>query len=558
MKASAGLLTVFLLFGLLACRRADFADLLLKNGFVLTMDPENPRAQAVAIKGNIIISVGSDRELEQYVKPGTTKIIDLRGRMVVPGFIDAHVHFVGLGEALEKIDLGGITSYDQMKEKVAARVKMAEAGEWIVGRGWDQTLVPDNEWPTRHILDEVAPENPVLLTRIDGHSILVNSYVLKLFGITSRTPDPPGGTIVRDPSTGEPTGILKENATALVKLPTPSREEKTRQTMRQLRLALEQAKKYGVTSIHHLSGDEEYFELLQEKGELTVRVYLCQRLTDDEKILNKYKELRQRYRGNPLIKFGALKGFMDGTLGSQTAALYEPYNDNPNTSGLLSMPAERLEKLVLTADKLGFQVAIHAIGTRANTLVLDAFEKAIQVNGPRDSRHRIEHAQILLEKDLPRFAQLGVIASMQPVHCITDKRFAEERLGHLRCRYAYAWRSILKAGGRIAFGTDSPVEPLNPMEGLYAAVTRKDRGGEPGEGWFPQERLTMEQAIKLYTLGSAYASFEEDIKGSIGPGKLADLVVLSKNLLEIPEDEIMDTRVVYTIFDGRVIYENVD
>ena len=553
----AGLLLLFpIILTATSCAQQQFADLVLKNGKVITIDRLNPRVQAIAITGNFIIAVGSDAEIDKYIKPGATGVIDLKGKMVVPGFNDAHIHFIQAGEALESLNLTGITNYRQMREKVAARVQESKPGEWIIGRGWDHTLIPGQAWPTREILDEVAPDNPVLLTRIDGHSALVNTYILKEFDITRDTPDPDGGTIVRDPVTGEPTGILKENAKGLVKKPSLTPEETGKRKKRHLKLALDQAKKCGLTSIQQLIGDEEYLEELQKNGELKLRVYLSQPLTDDTEKLARYKELKQRYKDNPLIRFGALKGFMDGTLGSQTAALFEPFSDNPSTCGLLTMPVERMEELILKADRDSFQLAIHAIGTRANHIVLNAFEKAIEANGKRDSRHRIEHSQILIKDDVPRFAELGVIASMQPTHCSTDLNYAEDRLGRQRCRYAYAWKSILSASGRIAFGTDCPVEPMNPMEGLYAAVSRKDRAGGEGEGWIPEEKLTMEQAIELYTLGSAYATFEEDIKGSIEVGKLADMVVLSRDLMQIPEDEIMDTEVVYTIFDGKVIYEN--
>jgi len=556
MKIFSLILLIPLLLTAASCGKRQIADLVLKNGKVITIDSLNPRARSVAVAGNLIIAVGSDADIEKYVKPGVTKVIDLQGKTVVPGFNDAHIHFFSAGEALETLNLTGINSYDQMREKVAARARESEPGEWIIGRGWDHTLISGQAWPTREILDEAAPDNPVLLSRVDGHSVLVNTYLLKEFNITRDTPDPDGGTIVRDPATGEPTGILKENAAGLVKKPAWTQQQERERKSRQLKLALEQAKKCGVTSIHHLSGGEEYFEEFLQNGQLSVRVYLCQSLTDDPSTLEKYKKLKEKYRNNPLIKFGALKGFMDGTLGSQTAALFEPFSDNPSTSGLLTMPLERMEKLILNADREGFQLAIHAIGTRANHVVLDAFEKALEANGKRDSRHRIEHTQILIGDDLPRFAELGVIASMQPTHCSTDLTYAEDRLGRERCRYAYAWRSILDAGGRIAFGTDCPVEPLDPMEGLYAAVSRKDRKGRPDGGWIPQEKLTMEEAIELYTLGSAYATFEEEIKGSIEVGKLADMVVLSRDLMQIPEDLIMKTRVVYTIFDGKLIYEN--
>jgi predicted amidohydrolase YtcJ len=547
-------LALVILMSVFSCRKPVPADLVLQNGQIFTVDRNNPLAEAVAVTGNRIAAVGSDREIEKFITPGATRVIDLGGKFVVPGFNDAHVHFFSVGSALEKVDLVGITSYDQMRDRVAARAKELKPGAWIIGRGWDQTLVPGAVWPTKEVIDRVTPDNPVSLSRVDGHSVLVNSYVLKASGITRDTPDPDGGEIVRDPDTGEPTGVLKENAMGLVKRPSQD-EDEGEGSERHLKLALELAKRLGVTSIHHIGSGLESFEQAAGNGELTVRVYYCPKLTADLQTLKEYSELKQKYSNNPLIRFGFLKSFIDGTLGSATAALFEPYNDNPSTSGVLVIELKELEKMVLEADRLGFQIGIHAIGTRGNHLVLDIYEKAIQVNGTREARHRIEHTQILIKEDLPRLAQLGVIASMQPSHCITDKRYAEQRLGKKRCRYAYAWRSVLNAGAHVAFGTDAPVEILNPMDGLYAAVTRKDRGGESGDGWIPEEKLTMEEAIELYTLGSAYASFEEELKGSIQQGKLADMAVLSQNLLEISEDKIQDTEVVYTIFDGKIIYE---
>lgn len=556
MEKQVILLPVLLLVCLVACKRVEVADLVLKNGVIVTIDKENPRAQAVAVARNIIVAVGSDVEIEKHIKPGVTKVIDLQGKMVVPGFNDAHIHFLLSGSRFFELRLHGVTSFQQMSEMVAEQVAASEPGEWIIGRGWDHNLMPGKVWPTKEILDEVAPENPVMLGRICGHSSLVNSAVLEKSGITRDTPDPEGGTIVRDRLTGEPTGILKELALALIKRPVSSPEEKARLAKKYLELSLEEARRFGVTSITHLQGGEKTYEEFQKEGRLTLRVNLCQALTDNPDKIQYYHELKEKYRANSLIRFGSLKAFMDGSMGSQTAALFEPFTDNPSTSGILTEPVEKMEKLILNADREKFQVCIHAIGTRANHIILNAYEKAIKVNGKRDSRHRIEHAQILIENDVPRFAELGVIASMQPAHCITDLTYAESRLGRERCRYAYAWRSILEAGGRIAFGTDCSMKPMDPIEGLYAAVSRKSRDGLPAGGWFPEEKLTMEEAIELYTLGPAYASFEENLKGSIEPGKLADMAVLSQNLLEIPEQMILDTRVVYTVFDGKIIYEN--
>ena len=532
------------------------AGLVLTNGKILTLDKAHPRAEAVAIEGNRIVAVGSSGDIAKYIEKGVTRVIDLQGKLVLPGFNDAHAHLFSVGSALGKVDLVGITSYDQMRERVAERVKKSGSGEWIIGRGWDQSLVPGKVWPTKEIIDPVSQDNPVQLNRSDSHSILVNSYVLKESGITRDTPDPEGGEIVRDSKTGEPTGVLKENAMGLVKRSgSYDRKKGAEDSRKDLELALDLARRVGVTSVTHIGSGAETLQEFAREGKLTARIYYCPPLPDKPETLATYKELAKSFESTPLIRFGFLKAFIDGTLGSATAALFEPYNDNPSSTGTLVQPYAQLEKNVIRADKEGFQVGVHAIGTRGNHLVLEAYEAAIRANGRRDSRHRIEHAQILVKEDLPRFRELGVIASMQPSHCITDKRFAEDRLGHERCRYAYAWRSVLDAGGKIAFGTDAPIETINPLDGLYAAATRKDRAGELGEGWIPEEKLSMEEAIELYTLGSAYASFEEDIKGSLEPGKLADMVVLSNDLLEAPESEIQTTQVIFTIFDGKEVYE---
>ena len=419
----------------------------------------------------------------------------------------------------------------------------------------------NKEWPTKELLDEVSPDNPVALSRADGHSVLVNSYVIEKSGITKDAPDPFGGEIQRDPVTGEPTGIFKESAKRLLKygavpVERTEQEEAEREWTGYL-MALEMARELGVTSIQ-IPGraDWSMYEELQKEGELTSRIDIGGSLTDDEEQLMLYQEQREKYPPeNTWLRFGYLKGFMDGTLGSGTALMFEPFSDEPDKSGLPQMTYDELETQVLAADAAGFQIGIHAIGTKANNWILNAYEKAQEMNGVRDSRHRSEHAQLLIQEDIPRFASLGVIASMQPTHCITDKRFCEKRIGIERSKGAYTWHSLLDAGARIAFGTDYSVEPLNPMEGLYAAVTRKDRLGEEGEGWFPQEKLTMEEAIKLYTLGSSYSQFMEDRKGMIKPGYLADIVITDKDLMTIPESEIMKTTVDYTIVGGKIVFQ---
>ena len=553
------LLSVIIMLTNYSCKEKETADLIIINGKVFTVDPEKPFAEAVAVKGEKIIAVGKTREILRMAEKGRTNIIDARGRLVIPGFNDAHIHFGPLDP--NYIELRYTTDPSVITQKVAAQVAKSKPGVVIRGGHWDHEMFTDKKWPTRELIDKVSPENPVILSRADGHSVLVNSYVLKKSGITKNTPDPPGGEIQRDPRTGEPTGILKDQAEDLIKLGdvpvslTP--EEQRAKTWEGYLLALKEAREYGVTSIQIPgSADFSIYERLKNEGLLTCRIDIGEPLTGDTLRLKQYLELSSKYpRDSNWIRFGYLKVFVDGSMGSGTALMFEPFNDRPETSGLAMMPYEELEKMVITADRMGFQIGAHAIGDKANFWALNAFEKAQQLNGRRDSRHRIEHAQTLQQYDIKRFAQLGVIASMQPTHCISDKKFYEKRVGPERCKGAYVWRSLLDAGAMLAFGTDYQVEPINPMEGLYAAVTRKDRQGKEGAGWFPEQKLTMEEAIKYYTWGSAYAQFMEDRKGMIKEGYLADIVITDKDLLTIPETEIMKTRVIYTIVGGKVVYE---
>ncbi|OHB80728.1 MAG: hypothetical protein A2Z25_02890, partial [Planctomycetes bacterium RBG_16_55_9] len=527
------------------------ADLAITNAKIVTIDKDNPRAEAVAFKGELIVAVGSNEAVKRYVKKGVTKVVDGRGRLVVPGFNDAHIHFSDVDP--DYIDLRYVTDPSVITEKVKEAVANAKPGELIRGGRWEHEMFHNRQWPTKELIDAAAPNNPVVLSRADGHSVLVNSYVIRNSGITKETPDPFGGEIQRDPATGEPTGIFKERAKGLLKYgDKPVRrtaEEQRERKMRGWRAAFEMARKNGVTSMQlPPGGDFDVYQTFEDMGELTSRVYIGGALTADEQKLRRYAELQEKYpRDGNWIRFGYLKGFIDGTLGSGTALFFGPYVDVPNTTGLPQMPYEQLEKLVVNADKAGFQIGVHAIGDRANHWVLNAYEKARQINGSRDARHRIEHAQVLHVNDIPRFAALGVIASMQPTHCITDKRFAEKRIGAERCKGAYAWRRLLDAGAAIAFGTDYPVEPIDPLEGLYAAVARKDRAGESGDGWFPDQRLSMEEAIELYTLGAAYAEFMEDRKGMIKEGYLGDVVMFNEDLMTIPTDRIMSAQVDYTI-----------
>jgi predicted amidohydrolase YtcJ len=541
-----------------SCKPKEKADLIIINGKVLTINNESPHAEAIAVKGEKIIAVGSTTSILGFVEKGKTKVIDAHGRMVLPGFNDAHVHFGPLDP--DFIELRYTTDPNVLTEKVKEQVAKSKPGVLIEGGHWEHEMFIGKKWPTKELIDKVSPDNPVILERADGHSVLVNSYVLKKSGITRNSRDPFGGEVQKDPATGEPTGILKEKAVDLIVTGNVKTESTTEEqeaiTWKGYLLALKEAREYGVTSIQ-IPGKADFgaYEKLRKEGQLTCRVDMGEFLSGDNTELLKFLQEKLKF---PLdsnwIRFGYLKVFIDGTIGSGTALMFKPFADNPKSSGLEMMPYDEYEKMVIKADKMGFQIGTHAIGDKGNFWVLNAYEKAQQLNGKRDSRHRTEHAQTLQSSDIPRFAQLGVIPSMQPTHCITDKRFYEKRVGFERCKEAYAWRSLLNSGATLAFGTDYPVEPLNPMEGLYAAVTRKDRLGEKGEGWFPEQKLTMEEAIKFYTLGSAYAQFMENRKGMIKPGYLADIVITDKDLLTIPETEIMKTKIDYTIIGGKVVY----
>lgn len=552
-------LIVMTMTSLISCTQSEKADMVILNGKVLTIDDENPYAEAIAIKGELIIAVGTTKSVKKMIEEGKTEVIDAGGKLVIPGFNDAHAHFGPVNP--DYIELRYITDPNIITEKVREQVSKSQPGEMIRGGHWEHEMFTNKEWPTKELIDAVSPNNPVALSRTDGHSILVNSYVIKNSGITKNTPDPFGGEIVRDPVTGEPTGIFKEAAMDLLKYGavrverTP--EEEQERTVTGYKMALKQARELGITSIQIPgAADWTMYEKLMAEGELTTRLDIGAVLTDNIERLNRYKELQTKYpaEGN-WLRFGYLKDFMDGTLGSGTAMMFEPFNDEPDKIGLPQITYEELVKRVLAADSMGFQIGIHAIGPKANNWILNACETAIEKNGRRDSRHRIEHAQILIESDIPRFAQLGVIPSMQPTHCITDKRFIGKRIGEDRARWSYTWKSLVDAGSILAFGTDYSVEPLNPMEGLYAAVTRKDRMGEEGDGWIPEEKLTMEEAIKYYTWGAAYSQFMEERKGKLKPGFLADVTITDRDLLTIPENEIMKTGIVYTITGGKVVYQ---
>ena len=525
--------------------------LILLNGVIYTGDTSRPRVQAVAIRGEIIMAAGATSEMRSLAGPGT-RVVDLQGRFAMPGFNDAHIHLASGGQAKLAVDLEGTKSLVEFQSRIRARLGEFKAGEWVTGRGWDHTLWLESRMPTRADLDAISSKHPMMFTRVDGHVAVANSLALQLADVSKHTRDPPGGSIERD-AAGEPTGMLKENAMGLVSRKVPPLS--LAQRRRGIELALAEAARFGVTSLQDNSAWEDFlvYQHLKKDGLLTARI------TEWLPFLEPLPRLEQmRRRGgtsDPWVKTGALKAILDGSLGSRTAAMLAPYTDDPSTSGILRVEPQRLKQMAVERDKAGFQLAFHAIGDRANRIALHAFAVARDANGPRDRRNRIEHAQVVAPEDFARFAELGVIASMQPVHESTDMRWAEARLGAARSRGAYAWRTMLRLGVPLAFGTDYPVEQVNPFRGLYACVTRELPSGGPPGGWQPQEKISLEECIRAYTAGSAYAQFEEGKKGQIVPGQYADIVVLSADLTRIPAPELLRVEVVQTFVGGRLVYE---
>jgi hypothetical protein len=532
----------------------DMADLILINGTIYTLDPARPRAEAVAIRDGRILKVGAAAEVRGLAGK-ETRTIDLAGGFVLPGFIDSHTHFLNGGFSLSSIQLRDVRTREEFAAKVAAKVKDLEKGEWVQNGDWDHELFTPVELPRREWIDSVSPDNPVCVNRYDGHMVLANSAALRISGVTKSTRVPPGGEIVKDPKTGEPTGILKDAAADLVyrHIPEPSWREK----LKAAEAALKNAAEHGVTSIHEMA-DASSFEVYQQlirDGKMTARLYVYIPIND----VDIYARLKLKTPfGNDYLKIGGLKGFVDGSLGSATAYFFEPYTDDPKNRGLLApqmFPEGIMEKRIMEADKAGLQVAIHAIGDRANSLLLDLYEKAAAQNGPRDRRWRIEHAQHLRPRDIARFGKLGVIASVQPYHAYDDGRWAEKKIGKERVRYTYPFKSLLDGGAVLAFGSDWTVAPLDPVSGIYAAVTRATSDGKNPGGWVPEEKISLDDAIKGYTTGGAYAEFAEKDKGTIRSGKLADIIVLDKDLFKVPADELMDVKVVLTIVGGKVVHD---
>jgi predicted amidohydrolase YtcJ len=534
------------------------ADFVLLNGSVWTVNSDQPWAEAVAVDGDRIFKVGSTDEIQKLVGR-ETEVVDLDGAMVLPGFTDCHTHFLKGGFSLSGIQLRDVTSIAQFAERVEAQVRKIEKGEWIINGYWDHEQFSPPTLPTKEAIDGVSPDNPVCVSRYDLHIALANSLALEIAGITRDTPSPEGGEIQKDPKTGEPTGILRDAAISLVMrhMPDPSFKAK----LRAAEAALTHARKLGVTSIHDMANAISFslnFEVYQEllkQGKLTSRIYFY--VPVDKIALLEELKMKSPF-GNNLLRIAGLKGFSDGGLGARTAYFFEPYADDPGTSGLLApqmFPEGIMEERILKAYEEGIQVAIHAIGDRANDMILDIFDKAVAENGILDRRWRIEHAQHLRPEDIERYGKLGVIASVQPYHAIDDGRWAEKRIGKERCRTTYAFKSLLDGGAVLALGSDWPVAPLDPLVGIYAAVTRQTIDGKNPQGWYPEQKISLEEAIKGYTLNPAYTEFAEKIKGSIEEGKLADLIVLDRNLFEIEPEEIKGSRVTMSIVGGRIIYQ---
>jgi predicted amidohydrolase YtcJ len=527
------------------------ADLVVINGGVWTVDPSQPRAEAVAIVGDRIAAVGSNSEIHNWTGP-QTRVVDAGGKTVLPGFVDSHVHFSTGGFQISGVQLRDAATPEEFTRRIGEYAKKIPKGEWILNGDWDHEL-----WggapPTRERIDKVTPDNPVFVSRYDGHMSLANSLALKLAGVTRDTPVPNGGEIVKD-SQGNPTGLLKDAATELVfqAIPPPSEA----QLEQAIEAALQEAARLGVTSFDDISSaaDVRAYQNLLAAGKLTSRVYCITPLPDWESLA---REGIMHGFGNNWIRMGAVKGFSDGSLGSTTALFFEPFNDAPNTSGIpnaMMFPPGNMLKMTLGSDRAGLQIAVHAVGDKANRMMLDTYAEMEKQDGPRDRRLRIEHAQHVRAQDFEDFHRSSVIASVQPYHAIDDGRWAEKRIGFERCKTTYAFRTFLDHGVRLAFGTDWTVAPLNPMLTLYAAVTRRTLDGKQPEGWFPEQKLTLQESIEAYTMGSAYAQFAEKQKGSITAGKLADIVVLDSELFALPPEKIRDARVAYTIAGGKIIY----
>jgi len=541
-----------ILLAALVLQQPPPADLVVLNAKVYTADVDRPVAEAFAVRAGRIAFVGSTRGALALAGPRTERL-DLAGRTVIPGMVDAHAHLLGLGQALRTVNLVGTRSYDEVIARVVERAKTARPGEWVRGRGWDQNDWADTRFPTHQALSRAVLNNPVYLTRVDGHAALVNAKALELAQVTAATPDPTGGRFIRD-SAGNPTGVLVDGAQGVVGrvIPAASRAELREQTL----AAIAEANRWGLTGIHDAGVDAEgiaVYDDLAREGKYDLRNYVMIR-SDDSTLDAFMRRGRQLglYDGRLWIR--SIKLVADGALGSRGAALLEPYSDDPGNTGLITTTPERIKSVAIRALKAGFQVNVHAIGDRANRMVLDQFEVAFKEVPVADHRFRIEHAQILRYQDIPRFAELDVIPSMQGSHQTSDMYWVPNRLGWARTQGAYAWRSLLNTGVVIPNGSDFPVEGVNPLISFHSFFTRQDADNFPPGGWFPEQRTTRQEALWSITLWPAYAAFMENESGTLTAGKFADFVVLDQDIMTVAPEEILGTHVVMTVLGGRVVY----
>jgi predicted amidohydrolase YtcJ len=529
------------------------ADLLVVNARIYTVDETRPVAAAMAVRDGRVAFTGSEREAMALRGPAT-KVVDAGGHTVIPGMVDAHAHLLELGQTLRQVNLVGTRSYDEVVARVAAAAKALPAGAWLLGHGWDQNDWGDTRFPTHDALSRAVPNNPVYLTRVDGHAGLANAAAMKAAGVTAGTADPDGGRVERT-ATREPTGVFVDKAKALVEraIPAPTREE-NRQS---LRGAITEAHKWGLVGVHDAGESRSTIDLMEDMakaGELPFRLYVM--IGDDSAAITHYLARGPQsalYDSHLWIR--AIKLYADGALGSRGAALLEPYADDPNNSGLLLSTPAHIENVAERALAGGFQVNTHAIGDRGNRVVLDAYEAALKAHPTADHRFRVEHAQILSHDDIPRFAELGVIPSMQAVHQTSDMYWAVTRLGPARLLGAYAWRALLNTGVIIPNGSDFPVEAVNPLLSFHSAITRQDADNWPPGGWLPEQKMTREEALKSVTIWPAYAAFQESQMGSLTPGKLADFVMLDRDIMTVPDRDILGATVLATYIGGKAVYE---
>ena len=529
------------------------ADLIIHNARIYTVDDNHPFADAMVVRGGRVVFVGHERGAMTYRGTGT-RVLDLNGRTVIPGMTDAHVHLQGLGQALRTVDLTGTTSYEQVIERVAARAKEVPAGTWVIGRGWDQNDWASTRFPSHEALSRAVPNHPVYLVRVDGHAAVVNAKAMELAKLTAATRDPSGGRIERGPGNA-PSGVLVDNAMGLVgaSIPPASREELRSQVV----AAIRESNRWGLTSVHDAGVGREVIDVYEElakEGKFDLRNYVM--ISGDSATLMHYASRgAQSALYDNRLWIRSIKIAIDGALGSRGAALLEPYSDEPNHTGLLLVPPAQMRRVAIEALRRGFQVNVHAIGDRGNRVVLDEFQKALDAVPVADHRFRIEHAQILHPDDVPRFAALGVIPSMQASHQTSDMYWAGNRLGQNRLLGAYAWRSLLETGVVIPNGSDFPVEQVNPLISFHASVSRQDARNWPVGGWFPEQRMSREEALKSMTIWGAYAAFQEKDMGSLSPGKLADFVVLDQDIMKVPAELILNTNVLSTWIGGKPVYE---